>query len=51
MEECYFNKIVSKTKLNVMSPLEKGDHSELDTSKCLDQDKIQKHQFLIGSMK
>ena len=32
-----------------MLPLEKVYHPELDTSKCLDQDGIQKHQSLIGA--
>ena len=40
----------SKPKLTVMSPLDKGYHTKLDTSKCLDQDKIQNHQSLIGSI-
>ena len=40
----------SKTKLNIMSPLEKGDHLELDTSQYLDEDGIQKYQFLIGAI-
>ena len=26
--------------------LEKGDHPEIDTSKHLDQDRVQKHQLL-----
>ena len=40
----------SKPKLNVMSPLEKGDHPELDTSECLEQDGIQKYQSLVGAI-
>ena len=50
MEEFYFNMLVSKPKLSSMSPLEKGDHAELCTSKCLDQDGIQKYQSLIGAI-
>jgi hypothetical protein len=32
------------------SPLEKGDHPELDTSELLDQNGIQQYQSLIGSL-
>ena len=32
------------------SPLEEGDHLELDTSEFLDKSDIQKYQSLIGSM-
>ena len=34
-----------------MSPLEKGDHPELGTSKHLDQYGTQKFQSLIGAIK
>ena len=34
----------------VKSPLEKGDHPELDTSDLLDADGIQKYQSMIGAM-
>ena len=34
----------------VQSPLEKGDHPEIDTSPLLDEDMIQKYQSLIGAM-
>ena len=37
MEECYCSMFGSKPKLTFMSPLEKGDHPELDNSKYLDQ--------------
>ena len=37
-------------KKNVLSPLMKGDHPELDTSKFLDEDGILMYQSLIGSM-
>ena len=33
-----------------ISPLEKGDHPELDTSEELDNDGIQKYQSMIGSI-
>jgi hypothetical protein len=36
--------------MNVFSPLEKGDHPELDTSELLNDDDVQKYQSLIGSM-
>ena len=40
----------SKPKQFYVSPLQKGDNHELDTSKYLDQDGIQKHQSLIGAI-
>ena len=50
MEECYLSMFGSKPKQIYMSPLEKGDHPELDISKYLDQDGIQKHQSLVGAI-
>ena len=38
------------TSNSITSPLEKGDHPELDTSELLDDDGQQKYQSLIGSM-
>ena len=35
---------------NVMSPMEKDDHPELDTSEVLDLDGIQKYQSLIEAI-
>ena len=35
---------------NVLSPLAKGDHPELDTSEFLEEDEILIYQSLIGSM-
>ena len=35
---------------NISSPLEKGDHPELDTSEFLDEEGQQKYQSIIGSM-
>ena len=32
------------------SPLEKGDHPEMDTSDLLDDDRTQLYQSLIGAM-
>ena len=40
----------SKPSEKVRSPVEKGDHLELDLSKLLDEDGIQKYQSLIGAM-
>ena len=37
-------------KTNVRSPIEKGDHPELDTNDLLDADGIQKYQSIIGSL-
>jgi len=39
-----------KPKLTVHSPLEKGDHPEIDTRKLLDPDVVQKYQSIIGSI-
>ncbi len=40
----------SPPKQTVTSPLEKGDHPELDTSDLLDEKGIQDYQSLIGSL-
>ena len=40
----------SKPKTNVQSPLEKGDHPELDNSEELDDDDTSKYQSLIGTL-
>ena len=40
----------SKPKVNVSSPLEKGDHPELDQSEFLDDEGISIYQSLIGSL-
>ena len=32
------------------SPIEKGDHPELDTSELLDMDGIRKYQSMIGAL-
>ncbi len=45
--ECIFG---SKPKQNITSPLEKGDHPELDTSDKLDADGIKNYQSLIGAL-
>ena len=38
-------------KANVQSPLEHGDHPEIDDSKLLDEDDIQQYQSLIGALR
>ena len=39
-----------KPSTKIHSPLEKGDHPELDTSELLDQNGVQQYQSLIGSL-
>ena len=50
MVDCYCNIFGTKPKLSFSSPLEKGDHPELDTSKFLYSDGIQKYQPMIGAI-
>ena len=50
MIETYVRFFGSKPKENVMSPLEKGDHPELDTSEFLDDDGTAKYQSMVGAM-
>ena len=45
--ECMFGE---KPSTNAYSPLEKGDHPELDESELLDQTGIQQYQSLIGQL-
>ncbi len=45
--KCIFG---SKPKQNVTSPLEKGDHSELDMYDELDTNGIKDYQSLIGTL-
>ena len=40
----------SKPKLAYASPIEKGDHPELDTSELLDMDGLRKYQSMIGAL-
>ena len=48
---CTYEKFFGeKPKQNVTSPLEKGDHPELDTSELLDSHGITIYQSLIGSL-
>lgn len=54
----YISKVVDADKQmfgcspvgNVLSPLEKGDHLELDTLELLDHEGIERYQSLIGSL-
>ena len=50
MVETYIRLFGEKPKGLYSSPLEKGDHPELDTSDLLDADGIQKYQSMIGAM-
>ena len=50
MVETYIRLFGEKPKELYSSPLEKGDHPELDTSDLLDADGIQKFQSMIGVM-
>ena len=46
----YFDTFGEMSKVNVWSPLEKGDHPELDTSEELDMENIKLYQSLIGML-
>ena len=50
MMDNYERMFGSKPKATYSSPLEKGDHPELDTSKELNDDDIKKYQSLIGAL-
>ena len=50
MIETYARLFGEKPKELYSSPLDKGDHPELDTSDLLDADGIQKYQSMIGVM-
>jgi hypothetical protein len=39
-----------KPRMNVYSPLEKGDHPELDESEFLEPDDVTKYQSIVGSL-
>jgi hypothetical protein len=49
MVDNYVRLFGEKPKLNVMSPLEKGDHPELDDTPFLESQGIQDYQSLIGA--
>ena len=50
MEDAYKQYFRKKPNQKHRSPLVKGDHPELDTSKFLDQDSIDIYQLLVGAM-
>ena len=50
MIQSYEQMFGEKPHMNAYSPLEKGDHPELDDSDLLDQTGIQQYQSLIGSL-
>ena len=50
MIDNYVRMFGCKPKQNVSSPLEKGDHPELDCTAELDDDGIKKYQSLIGAL-
>jgi hypothetical protein len=50
MLQGYEQRFSCSPKRNVYSPLEKGDHPELDTSKLCDSIETHKYQSLIGSL-
>ena len=50
MIDGYVQLFGEKPKQNVWSPLEKGDHPELDDSEFLEEKGIHQYQSLIGSM-
>lgn len=50
MVDSYQRIFGEKPTHNIYSPLEKGDHPELDTSELLDPEGVQRYQSLVGSM-
>ena len=50
MVDGYVNMFGEKPRTRFSSPLEKGDHPELDDSELLDEEGIQKYQSLVGSI-
>jgi hypothetical protein len=50
MHDNYVCLFGEKANLNVYSPLEKGDHPELDSTEFLDMDGVKRYQSLIGWM-
>jgi hypothetical protein len=50
MTDGYIRMFGTKPDTRVYSPLEKGDHPELDTTPILDPEGVQQYQSLIGSM-
>ena len=50
MEESYLQFFGENPTQRISSPLERGDHPELDASNFLDQEKTEVYQSLIGAM-
>ena len=50
MVDAYERMFGTKPKMTYASPIEKGDHPELDTSELLDMDGIRKYQSMIGAL-
>ena len=50
MEDAYYHHFKDNPNTKVKSPLEPGDHPELDTSPFLDKDDTKIYQSLIGAM-
>ena len=50
MVDAYVRMFGSNPKTTYRSPLEKGDHPEMDTTALLDQDGITMYQSMVGSM-
>ena len=48
--DSFYSMFGEMPNLRVWSPLEKGDHPELDTSNELDIDNIKKYQSLLGAL-
>lgn len=47
----YIENFGSKPKVNVSSPLEKGDHPELELLEFLESNSIYQYKSLIGALK
>lgn len=50
MNDIYYNLFGYKPNQNILSPLEKEDYTEIDTSDLLDEKGIQIYQSLIGTL-
>ena len=51
MVDFYYNMFHTEPEISISSPLEKGDHPELDNYECLDSDGVQKYQSMICAIK
>ena len=48
--DCCYSTFSRKSKIATTAPSEKGDYPELDTTECLDQQGVDKHESLIGAL-